>query len=237
MSDELQSLRRVAAQLFVGVLWVLALGVAWAGAFRLGLTAASVGLAAVATIVWWVSGGRGGVAERLTLAIFAQAQVAFVLYLHIGSPAQADVLAGFFVVLAAVSLFCSLRTVWLSAAAVAVHHVAVYAAAPDWIFPGEGGALRLAAHLGMLTAAAAALGIDLKRSYMVGDRWRDMDAGAAAGCRTFFIDYGYRERAPARPPDYVVDDLAAAARIVLGEAAAVAPSAGKNETSSKGITE
>lgn len=49
---------------------------------------------------------------------------------------------------------------------------------------------------GMLRDAARDLGLDLARSFMVGDRWRDIDAGAAAGCRTVFIDRGYAERRP-----------------------------------------
>lgn len=69
---------------------------------------------------------------------------------------------------------------------------------------------------GMLTAAARDHGIDLSASYMVGDRWRDVEAGKAAGCFTFFIDYGYQEQAPARPPDRVVASLAEAAAIILG---------------------
>ncbi|PWC55352.1 HAD family hydrolase [Azospirillum sp. TSO22-1] len=69
---------------------------------------------------------------------------------------------------------------------------------------------------GMILEAAAALGADPARSFMVGDRWRDVEAGHAAGCRTFFIDYGYRERAASVAPDAVVRDLAEAARIILG---------------------
>lgn len=61
---------------------------------------------------------------------------------------------------------------------------------------------------GMLTDAAAAHGIDLAASWMVGDRFRDIEAGQAAGCRTLFIDHGYPERAPARPPDAVAASLA-----------------------------
>jgi D-glycero-D-manno-heptose 1,7-bisphosphate phosphatase len=38
-----------------------------------------------------------------------------------------------------------------------------------------------------------ALGIDLKQSWMVGDRWLDVHCGHAAGCRTIFIDCGYEE--------------------------------------------
>ena len=64
---------------------------------------------------------------------------------------------------------------------------------------------------GMLLEAAAAFGIDLERSFMIGDRWRDIDAGAAAGCRTVWIDRGYRERGPGHKPDARVDSLHAAA--------------------------
>jgi D-glycero-D-manno-heptose 1,7-bisphosphate phosphatase len=49
---------------------------------------------------------------------------------------------------------------------------------------------------GMLVDAAAARGIDLASSFMVGDRWRDIDAGVAAGTRAIFIDRGYSERKP-----------------------------------------
>jgi transaldolase len=52
---------------------------------------------------------------------------------------------------------------------------------------------------GMLLAAADSLGIDLQRSVMVGDRWRDVEAGQRAGCTTVFIDNGYHERRPDRP--------------------------------------
>ena len=49
---------------------------------------------------------------------------------------------------------------------------------------------------GLLTDAAALLGIDLPGSVLVGDRWRDITAGKAAGCRTIWIDRGYLERQP-----------------------------------------
>lgn len=65
---------------------------------------------------------------------------------------------------------------------------------------------------GLLTEAADEYGIDLSGSYMVGDRWRDVDAGAAAGCKTIWIDYGYRERGPTAPPDARVADVCEAVR-------------------------
>jgi len=52
---------------------------------------------------------------------------------------------------------------------------------------------------GMLLEAARELDIDLARSFMVGDRWRDVAAGQAAGCQAFFIDYGYAEKRPDKP--------------------------------------
>ena len=51
---------------------------------------------------------------------------------------------------------------------------------------------------GMLVNAARDRGIDLASSFMVGDRWRDTDAGLAAGARAIFIDRGYSERKPER---------------------------------------
>lgn len=49
---------------------------------------------------------------------------------------------------------------------------------------------------GMLYQAAHDLGLDLGRSVVVGDRWRDVEAGQAAGCATVFLDKGYHERKP-----------------------------------------
>jgi len=60
---------------------------------------------------------------------------------------------------------------------------------------------------GLLLRAAARFDIDLSGSFMVGDRWRDIEAGRRAGCRTVFIDYGYDERRP-DSPDLVTGSLA-----------------------------
>ena len=48
----------------------------------------------------------------------------------------------------------------------------------------------------MLLEAALDHGLDLPASFMVGDRWRDVEAGIRAGCRTVFLDRGYREKHP-----------------------------------------
>lgn len=44
---------------------------------------------------------------------------------------------------------------------------------------------------GLLLQAAAGLGLDLAASWMIGDRVSDLEAGAAAGCRTVLVRSGY----------------------------------------------
>jgi D-glycero-D-manno-heptose 1,7-bisphosphate phosphatase len=67
---------------------------------------------------------------------------------------------------------------------------------------------------GMLISAAAALQIDLRSSYMMGDRWRDIDCARAAGCHAIFIDRGYGE--PLREtPDAIVHGFAAAVELIV----------------------
>jgi len=67
---------------------------------------------------------------------------------------------------------------------------------------------------GLLVSAAEELNIDLAQSWMVGDRWRDIDCGFAAGCNTVFIDRGYAETLK-RAPDYRANNLAEASEIIL----------------------
>lgn len=67
---------------------------------------------------------------------------------------------------------------------------------------------------GMLLEAARAHGIDLARSHMIGDRWRDVGAGKAAGCFTYYLRNDYEERKP-EGPDETVGSLVEAARIIL----------------------
>jgi D-glycero-D-manno-heptose 1,7-bisphosphate phosphatase len=67
---------------------------------------------------------------------------------------------------------------------------------------------------GMLLRAAAGHDIDLKRSFLIGDRWRDVDCAHAAGCRAVFVDRGYRE--PLREkPEFTVTSFSEAVAAVL----------------------
>jgi histidinol-phosphate phosphatase family protein len=76
---------------------------------------------------------------------------------------------------------------------------------------------------GMLLDAARRWDVDLATSVIVGDRWRDIEAGKQAGVRTIFVDHGYAEGLRSAP-DHVVTSLAEAADLLLApenEAASV----------------
>jgi D-glycero-D-manno-heptose 1,7-bisphosphate phosphatase len=66
---------------------------------------------------------------------------------------------------------------------------------------------------GMLRRAADALNLDLSRSVLIGDRWRDIDCGRAAGCLTIWIDRGYSESLRCAP-DHIVSSLPEAAQLL-----------------------
>ena len=67
---------------------------------------------------------------------------------------------------------------------------------------------------GLLEASAREGGIHLPNSFMIGDRWRDVEAGRRAGCTTIFIDWGYADRPPEHP-DVIVRSLPEAADWIL----------------------
>jgi D-glycero-D-manno-heptose 1,7-bisphosphate phosphatase len=66
---------------------------------------------------------------------------------------------------------------------------------------------------GMLRAAARRWGIDLRRSYMIGDRTSDIVAGQRAGCYTILVERGYAER-PQAAPDARVRSLRQAVAVI-----------------------
>ena len=68
---------------------------------------------------------------------------------------------------------------------------------------------------GALLDAAAEHDVSLPDSFMVGDRWRDIEAGQAAGVRTILIDYAYCEQAASCLSDYVCGSLFDAAQWIL----------------------
>ena len=69
---------------------------------------------------------------------------------------------------------------------------------------------------GLLTQAARELNLNLTKSFLVGDRWRDIHAGQAVGCKNYFINYNYDEPLP-QPPYTEVISLSAAVELILGD--------------------
>ena len=70
---------------------------------------------------------------------------------------------------------------------------------------------------GLILRAAAELNIDPKRSYVIGDRWRDVDCARAAGCCAIFIQRGYKENLR-EAADFTVANFNDAVSAVLRDA-------------------
>lgn len=73
---------------------------------------------------------------------------------------------------------------------------------------------------GMLFRAAADLDIDLSRSFVVGDRWHDLEAGQTVGARALLVRTGYGRTEEAAPkasvtPTAIVDNVMEAASWIL----------------------
>jgi histidinol-phosphate phosphatase family protein len=72
---------------------------------------------------------------------------------------------------------------------------------------------------GLLLRAAVALGLDLARSWMVGDILNDVEAGYRAGCRGVLLDVGHEtlwQFTPLRRPAHRAKDLLDVAGFILG---------------------
>jgi D-glycero-D-manno-heptose 1,7-bisphosphate phosphatase len=69
---------------------------------------------------------------------------------------------------------------------------------------------------GMILAAGRDWDVDLSLSFMVGDRWRDIEAGRRAGCRTVLVG-DHREEGRQVFPGHHVESLGAAAGIILDQ--------------------
>lgn len=67
---------------------------------------------------------------------------------------------------------------------------------------------------GNILKAANRHNINIQNSFMIGDRWRDIEAGESAGCKTFFINYSYKEKQP-KVYSYKVKSLYEATKIIL----------------------
>jgi D-glycero-D-manno-heptose 1,7-bisphosphate phosphatase len=68
---------------------------------------------------------------------------------------------------------------------------------------------------GSILRLANQYNITIDKSFMIGDRWRDIEAGASAGCRTIFVDYDYNEIRPISY-NFKVKSLFEAAQLITG---------------------
>lgn len=68
---------------------------------------------------------------------------------------------------------------------------------------------------GLIHKAAKKYDVDLAQSYMIGDRWKDIEAGKRAGCKTIFINYQYDENPTDLEPDYSVNDVSKIIEIII----------------------
>ena len=68
---------------------------------------------------------------------------------------------------------------------------------------------------GLILQAVKKYELDLSKSWMIGDRWKDIAAGQALGLKTIFVDYHYVEPYEALPADFVVEDTSVLADIIL----------------------
>ena len=66
---------------------------------------------------------------------------------------------------------------------------------------------------GLILDATKKWNINLEKSYMIGDRWKDIDAGTKSGCKTIFIDNKYNESIKSKP-NFVSKDLLNAVKII-----------------------
>ena len=66
---------------------------------------------------------------------------------------------------------------------------------------------------GLLLQASKKWNVDLKKSFLVGDRWRDIQAGTKVGCTTIYLDYNYKDIKP-KNPNFTTDTLLNAVYII-----------------------
>tara|TARA_B100000686_G_C16581923_1_gene858589 strand:+ start:509 stop:1042 length:534 start_codon:yes stop_codon:yes gene_type:complete len=59
---------------------------------------------------------------------------------------------------------------------------------------------------GLLLDAGKKWNVNFKKSFMIGDRWKDIEAGKSAGCETIYLDYKYQDKQPEKP-NFITDTL------------------------------
>jgi methyl-accepting chemotaxis protein len=158
METSLDRLRRTAAKIVVGLLWlhppaILAFGLATGNAlwpFVLSLAAAGV-----VTFTWWRA--PLSPSARLLASVAFVVMVSLVLYQAAGMRLQIDLHMYYFAALAILAAFCDWRAILAAAAATAVHHLALNFVYPAAVFPDGADFLRVVLHAVIVVGETAAL--------------------------------------------------------------------------------
>jgi D-glycero-D-manno-heptose 1,7-bisphosphate phosphatase len=66
---------------------------------------------------------------------------------------------------------------------------------------------------GMILQAQKIYDIDLANSFLVGDRWRDVECGRNASVKTIFVNFNYNEKKP--EADFTVNEISSIKNIIL----------------------
>ena len=69
---------------------------------------------------------------------------------------------------------------------------------------------------GMLLKSIKEFNIDTRMSYLIGDRWSDIEAGKKVKCKTIFIDRNYEEKKP-NNPDFTVKSFKKAVEVIFND--------------------
>jgi len=69
---------------------------------------------------------------------------------------------------------------------------------------------------GMLLRSINKFNIDTRKSFLIGDRWSDIEAGKKVKCKTIFIDRKYKEKKP-KNPDFTVKSFKKAVEVILND--------------------
>lgn len=70
---------------------------------------------------------------------------------------------------------------------------------------------------GLLFEAAKKWNVNIKKSYMIGDRWKDVEAGKSAGCKTIFLDCKYKDTKTVES-NFITDSLLDAVHLIENDA-------------------
>jgi D-glycero-D-manno-heptose 1,7-bisphosphate phosphatase len=81
---------------------------------------------------------------------------------------------------------------------------------------GDGCACRKPAP-GLLLEAARRHGIELTKSFLIGDRWRDVEAGTRAHCKTLLVENGYAEKRSETPATFETNSLRSAVDWIIAQ--------------------